>query len=583
MRSLIRKWRLTLRGYSPDRPLRPYQLALESLEDRCLLASAFLQTNLLSDIPGVARLTDPNLVNPWGLSFTPTGNFYVSDNNAGVSTVYDGAGQPTPPTAPLVITIPLPAGGTGKAAPTGVAVNGTPDFVITASGRSGSSTFIYVTEDGTISGWNRNVDLTHALLKVDNSTQPTPAMGAVYKGVAVGSNATGNFIFAANFRAGTIEVYDKNFAKATLAGSFNDPALPAGFAPFNIQNLSGQLYVTYAKQDAKKHDDVKGPGNGFVDVFDTNGNLIKRLASQGTLNSPWGLALAPAQFGTFSGDLLVGNFGDGQINIFDPNSGTFLGQLQDDAGSPITIDGLWGLLVGNGAGGGDPNTLFFAAGIADEMHGLFGSLRVETANEHFVAQTYLDVLQRPADPVGLGFWTGMLAQGNSRAQVVQGIEGSLEYRSKVVQNLYSTYLKRRVDPAGLNAFTNFLAAGGTVEQVEEMLTASPEYFQSRGGGTNDGFLTALYQDALQRPVDSTGQNVFGQLLNNGGTRAQVATAIFTSDEFRQDLVQSFYQRFLRRAADSGGLNTFVSLLRQGMRDEQVLAAIVGSEEYLGRL
>jgi hypothetical protein len=332
-----------------------------------------------------------------------------------------------------------------------------------------------------------------------------------------------------------------------------------------------------------KHDDVKGAGNGFLDVFDTNGNLIKRLASQGTLNSPWGLALAPAQFGTFSGDLLVGNFGDGRINVFDPTSGAFLGQLQDDAGNPLAIDGLWGLLVGNGAGGGDPNTLFFAAGIADEMHGLFGALRVESANERWVAQTYLDLLQRPVDPAGMGFWTGQLAQGATRIQVVQGIEGSLEYRSRVVQNLYNTYLKRRVDSSGLKAFTDFLAAGGTVEQVAETLTASPEYFQSRGGGTNDGFLNALYQDALQRPIDATGQSVFSQLLQSGGTRPQVVTVIFTSDEFRQDLVQSFYQRFLRRGADPGGLNAFVGLLRQGKRDEEVIANIVGSDEYLGRL
>jgi uncharacterized protein (TIGR03118 family) len=556
---------------------------VESLERRQLLASAFLQQNLVSDIAGVAHTTDPTLGNPWGIAYAPTGPFWVADNASGSATLYDGAGQPFPKSAPLVVTIPPPMGSTATAAPTGIVFNPTSDFVVSANGRSGASVFLFATEDGTISGWNPNVDGTHAILKVDNSMLPTPATGAVYKGLAFASNATGNFLFATNFRAGTIDVFDKNFTKVTLAGSFRDTTIPAGFAPFGIQNVGGRLYVTYAKQDAMMHDDVKGPGNGFVDVFDPNGNLVRRLASQGTLNSPWGLALAPAQFGTFSNDLLVGNFGNGRINAFDPGSGMFLGQLQDDAGNTIVIDGLWGLLFGNGAAAGDTNTLFFTAGIADEMHGLFGSLRPETANERFVAQVFLDVLQRPADASGLGFWSGALSQGATRAQVVQGIENSAENRSLVVRNLYTRFLGRQADAVGLNAFTTALANGATVEQVEAALVGSPEYFQSRGHGTNNGFLDAVYQDALNRAVDSVGRTFFGQLLASGGTTTQVATLIFTSDEFRQDLVQGFYQTFLHRAADSGGLAFFVGLLRQGRRDEEVVAGIAGSDEYFGRL
>src|SRR5947209_3842433 len=289
---------------------------LEGLEDRCLMATGFIQTNLVSDIAGVARFTDPNLVNPWGIALAPTGPIWIADNGAGVSTVYNGAGKALPPNSPLVVTIPPPAGsapGT-QAAPTGIVFNGTSDFTVSANGNSAPAIFIFATEDGTISGWNAAVDRTNAILEVDNSAVPMAGSGAVYKGLAQGSNANGNFLFATNVRAGTIDVFDKNFAKATLAGAFSAPNLPAGFAPFGIRNIGGSLFVTFALQNAAKHDDVAGPGNGFVDVFDTNGNLLKRFASQGSLNSPWGLALAPAKFGIFSNDLLIGDFGDGRIN-----------------------------------------------------------------------------------------------------------------------------------------------------------------------------------------------------------------------------------------------------------------------------
>lgn len=343
----------------------------------------FEQTNLVSDIPGVARFTDPNLVNPWGLSHSPDGPWFVSDNGTGLATAYRGNGK----AAPFVITIPLPPGSTSQhSAPTGNVFNNSNGFVITEGNRARPSQFIFATEDGTISGWNPNVDLSNAILKVDRSTAKLGVPGAVYKGLAIGRSGSSNFIYAANFRFGTVEMFDENFQ---LVRSFTDPQLSNDcplpnqcFAPFGIQNIRGKIYVTFALQDAEKEDDVAGPGNGFVDVFDTNGNLLRRLISQGQLNSPWGLTLAPHNFGRFSNALLVGNFGDGHINAFNPRTGDFLGQLLNRRGNPIVIEGLWGLGFGNGALAGERDTLFFAAGIGDEEHGLFGSIEREKHEEH---------------------------------------------------------------------------------------------------------------------------------------------------------------------------------------------------------
>jgi uncharacterized protein (TIGR03118 family) len=353
----------------------------------------YRQTNLVSDLPNIARVQDTNLVNAWGLSHSPTSPWWISDNGTGLSTVYKGDGTPFNPlvpsgTPPLVVTIPPPAGSPAgtTAAPTGNVFNPTSDFAVPVpqSAASKPSIFIFATEDGTISGWNPGVDQTHAILAVDNSGVTQGGFtGAVYKGLALATSSSGNFIYATNFRFGQVEQFDANFK---LVNTFTDPALandcpipgpPAQcFAPFGIQSINDQLYVTFALQDAAHHDDVKGAGNGFVDVFDTNGNLIRRFASQGTLNSPWGLTLAPNGFGRFGKNLLVGNFGDGRINAFDPATGAFRGQLQGQGGSsnPITINGLWGLGFGNGGLAGPTDTLFFTAGINDEADGLFGSI-----------------------------------------------------------------------------------------------------------------------------------------------------------------------------------------------------------------
>ncbi len=334
----------------------------------------YARVNLVSDIAGVARFDDPNLVNPWGLGFSTTSPFWVADNGAGVSTLYNGRGQAFPVGSPLVVTIPTPTSPTGGA-PTGLVFNGTGEFAVSANSHSGSSIFLFVTEDGTILGWSPMVNLTSAVIAVDNSTV---GLGAVYKGLAIASTSQGNFIYATNFRAGVVEKYDKNFHQVT---TFTDPNVDPGFAPFGIHNISGKLFVTFALQNAQKHDDVAGPGNGFVDVFDTDGALLRRFASHGRLNSPWGLALAPEDFGRFSHHILVGNFGDGRLNAFD-TSGSFDGQLIDPEGNPLTINGLWALQFGSGAkNNGSRHKLFFTAGIADESHGLFGFIKAGRGEE----------------------------------------------------------------------------------------------------------------------------------------------------------------------------------------------------------
>jgi uncharacterized protein (TIGR03118 family) len=363
---------------------RRFKPTLEFLEDRYLLSGNVVQTNIVSDGFVAAKHTDSNLLNAWGIAYQPGGPFWVSDNNSGQSTFFDFNGTP----AGAAVAIPLPSNtSTGTAAPTGIVYNGTSDFLLNSSPGS-SAIFIFATEDGTISGWNPSVNPTKAILKVDNAAFPTS--GAVYKGLAIGNNGSGNFLYAANFATGKIDVFNRSFVLTALTGSFTDPDPShdlVGYAPFNIQNLGGQLYVTYAKQDAAHRNDVGGPGNGFVDVFDLNGNFVRRVTSHGTLNSPWGVALAPNSFSPFPGDLLVGNFRDGTINAFNPSTGAFLGQLLDNGNQPIVIHGLWGLIFGNGGAGGPVSTLYFSSGPNSEADGLFGSLTATDSSQSTVIVT----------------------------------------------------------------------------------------------------------------------------------------------------------------------------------------------------
>jgi uncharacterized protein (TIGR03118 family) len=342
-----------------------YRPALECLEDRHLLSGGFGLVNLASDVPGLARVTDPRLVNPWGIAYSPTGPFWFAEDGSGVSDILDGSGEPSS----LIVTVPSTA--ESGSAPTGTVFNSGAGFVISENGVFRPSRFLFASKDGTISGWSAVVDPTRALLAVDNSSS-----GAVYTGLAIAADATGNsFLYAADFSRGTIDVFNQDFRPVVRPGSFQDPNLPEGFAPFNIQKINDMLFVTYARQDEDKEDDVPGQGNGFIDVFDSAGRLVRHFASQGALDSPWGLALAPAGFGPFGGALLVGNNGDGRINAYNPASGAFLGELASDTGAPIALPDLWALTFGNGHVGGDSDTLFFAAGVGDDEHGVFGAVQ----------------------------------------------------------------------------------------------------------------------------------------------------------------------------------------------------------------
>jgi uncharacterized protein (TIGR03118 family) len=361
-----------------------------------LITDLVADVSPLTDSNGIvhgARQIDPNLVNPWGVGTSSGSPFWVADNNAGESTLYNTAGTPQA----LRVSIPAPGGdpkGT-DGTPTGLVFNidggATGGFKISGFTKAGapitaSAAFLFSTEDGTILGWNPAVNPpgfdplkagTYAIIAVDNSTIPDAANGAVYKGLAIAKDSGGDFfLYATNFRAGTVEVYDTSFKPVTNLppSAFTDPHLKSGYAPFNVALIGGKLFVTYAMQDAAKHDDVGGPAHGFVNTFDLNGTSLQRFAQHGHLNSPWGVAQAPASFGQFAGSILIGNFRNGRINAFDSNTGEFLGSVVNSEGQPILIDGLWTLRVGNGGNGGDANTIYFTAGPNGEKDGLFGSL-----------------------------------------------------------------------------------------------------------------------------------------------------------------------------------------------------------------
>jgi uncharacterized protein (TIGR03118 family) len=351
----------------------------------------YVVTNLTADLSGVAHNTDPVLQNAWGVAFTPGASpFWIADNATGCSTLYDGAGVPAGGPPPLKVKIPLPGDTVPStacmmvnpqnpphnAAPTGMVWNPTTaptGFLV--PGTTIAAAFIWATEDGTIAAWAPTIpDPSHAVEAVNNSPN------AVYKGLATGTNTHGVFLYATDFGGAKIDVFAPNgstgFRAATsteIPRSFSDPDIPAGFAPFGIQNINGTLFVTYAKQNSAKHDDVAGAGNGFVDIFDTDGNLLQRFASRQTLNSPWGVARASFAFGRFSDDILVGNFGDGRITAFG-SDGNSHGLLRDAAtNKPVAIDGLWTITLGGGRNS-NSDTLYFTAGPNGEADGLFGTI-----------------------------------------------------------------------------------------------------------------------------------------------------------------------------------------------------------------
>ncbi|HSN34343.1 MAG TPA: TIGR03118 family protein [Ideonella sp.] len=320
----------------------------------------FAAVRLDADATAVYTSThaDPNLVNGWGVAMNPSGFAWVADQATSKSTFYDGFGVPQSPP----VTIP-PGSGTGPQGPTGIVFNG-------SAGDFGGAEFVFATLGGTIAAWSPGVSLTAAATKVDNA-----ANGSVYTGLALAAQGTAHFLYAANFANGRVDVFDAGFVPVRMAGAFTDPGLPAGYAPFGIQAIGGdRIVVAYAIPDPVTHE-KRAAGLGVLDLYDSAGALVRRLVSDGgVLNAPWGIALAPADFGKFGGALLVGNFGDGRINAFDANTGALLGTLGDASGNPIVIDGLWGIAFGNGINDLATRSLFYAAGPADETHGTFGRI-----------------------------------------------------------------------------------------------------------------------------------------------------------------------------------------------------------------
>ncbi len=323
--------------------------------------NSYVVTNLVSDVPGVATTTDPDLVNAWGLAALSASPWWVADNGTDLSTLYQANGTK------LSLEISIPGG-----APTGLVGNASGSFVVSNGTSSGVALFIFDTEAGVIAGWSPVVNPTEAIAAVNRP-------GSIYKGLAIGSTAAGNRLYAADFKNAHVDVFDGTFNLLNLPGAFVDPELPDGYAPFGIANLGGFIFVAYAKQDADQEDEVAGQGRGFVSQFDLDGNFIRRVASHGQLNAPWGIAQAPATFGVFGGNLLVGNFGDGEINAYEQQpDGSYerVGALRGSDHKPIVIDGLWALDFGKGTVvNGPTDTLFFTAGPDDETHGLFGSIR----------------------------------------------------------------------------------------------------------------------------------------------------------------------------------------------------------------
>jgi uncharacterized protein (TIGR03118 family) len=327
----------------------------------------YQQTNLVSDLAGVAQLQDTNLVNAWGISMSGNSPFWVSSNGKGLALLYsvtnDPSGLPHVSKVGLEVTIP------GEGTPSGQVFNGTRSFH--------TNVFIFASEDGTISGWRGSLGATAEVL--------TNRATAVYKGITLVSNASGVFLLAANFGEATVDVYDSGM---DLVGQFADTNAPAGYAPFNIAPIAGMLFVTFAKQNSEKHDDVAAPGNGLIDIFDLVTGKFHRFATGSDaggklseINSPWGMVLSPASFGAHSDQLLVGNFGDGTIMAFEAD-GKFKGLLEGLDETPLQIDGLWALTVGNGGRGGVPSEVYFSAGPVGESHGLFGSISLVPEHKH---------------------------------------------------------------------------------------------------------------------------------------------------------------------------------------------------------
>jgi uncharacterized protein (TIGR03118 family) len=503
--------------------------------------SAYRQTNLVSDIPGAATFQDPLLINPWGISMTSASPFWTANNGTSTTNLYRGDvgaipffKQPGMPT----VTIPglLPTGTVANSPNTAATAN---DFIVTSGSASGRANFLFSTLSGNILGWSPNVPAAGSTQATIMATQT----GHVYTGLTIGTSGGNSFLYAPDFANGKIDVYDKNFVLQTSGFPFTDPAIPVSpasntYHPFNIQNIGGTLYVAYAKVDPVTHKDEEGVGNGFVSKFNTDGTFIGRLISNGPLNSPWGLTIAPASFGIFGGALLVGNFGEGNasINAFNPTTGAFLGALKNEAGEDIEIDELWALTFGNGGNGGDPNTLYFTSGLGEEVHGLFGSLKPTTA-------TATSLIQLAADDVSIGEGDGGVQITVTRAGNVSG-PATVNYAS--------------FDESG----AGHASQKSDYEIAEGVLRFAP-------GETSKSFRVSVVNDLfvegnetlnimLSNPTGAGlgSPNVMDLTITDNDTSPSTANPIDSTPFF----VRQHYLDFLNREPDAGGFNAWVNTL-----------------------
>lgn len=444
----------------------------------------YVQHNLVSDIAGQADYTDPHLVNPWGIAISPTSPFWIVNNRTGRATVYDSNGKPS------VLVVPVQGNlGTEGSSPTGQVFNGTGAFAL-PEGRS--AIFLFCTEDGVISGWYPGIPGNTSGIAVNNTSN------AVYKGMAIGVSDAGPVLYVTNFLTGTVDVFGGDFSPITLDGSFTDPDLPGGFAPFNVYVAGDKVYVSYAKPDDEKEDDVPGEGNGVVNVFDVNGHFLQRLVTGDRLNSPWGMTIAPAEFGDFGNALLVGNFGDGRIHAFDPSTGALLGVLSDANGDAIVNPGLWGLQFGNGVSGGDTAGLYFTAGIsgpdgdAIESHGLFGVIQaapairpqgvVNTAGfqKSIAPDTWITIYGKNLAPITRLWQASDIVEGRlptSLAGVSVTVDGKAAYVKYVSPNQVEALVPGNIGLGDINVETTNAGLTGAASIVKAQ-TVSPGLFHT---------------------------------------------------------------------------------------------------------
>jgi uncharacterized protein (TIGR03118 family) len=500
--------------------------------------------NLVSNVAGQAAVTDPNLVDAWGISNGAT-PFWVSDHKSGLSSVYAATGV----ASATLVTVPAATSG-AIGTPTGQVQNSAGSAFTLANGANAS--FIFCTEDGLIVGWNSG-SAKLGEIKVNNSSK-----NAVYKGMAIGVSAAGGTLYAANFRSGKIDTWGPGFAPVTLAGSFADSSVPSGYAPFNIWNLSNNLYVEYAKQDSNQFLDVGGAGNGYVAVFDLNGNLLQHLISAGPLNSPWGVAIAPAGWGAFGGALLVGNFGDGRINAFNLTTGASLGALQDSTGNPIVLSGLWGLIFGSGTKA-DNNTLYFVAGMPNGSsiaRGLLGSIAPPSAVTAVAnaASWQSTGSVAPGELIVIGGQTvGAIPLVSSTIPATGGIATTLGNVTVTINNvpapiLYTSGSETSVQVPNsllLSSFANIVVQtpGQTTQAFSvPMAQSSPGLFAANASGA--GQLAAMNQDGSINTTANaatagstvtlyaTGEGVTNPLgadgaIQSGGSRAPILKVSLT--------------------------------------------------------